>query len=82
MALSVPVREMASRVFTVAERPRGRRQLESRRTRAAISGKVAAIARASGWGKGDWRGVKNGCWAPGREGGYILTEGAVLLATC
>jgi len=48
VALSVTVRETEPRGFTVAEKPRGRRQLESRRTRAAMSGKVAAMVRASG----------------------------------
>ena len=37
----------ASRVDS-REKPKGRRQLDSRRTRAAMSGKVAAIVRASG----------------------------------
>jgi len=35
------------RKFTDTEKPCGRRQLDSRRTRAAMSGKVAAIAVAS-----------------------------------
>ena len=48
MALSVTVRQMAPCGFTVVEKPRGRRQLESRRRRAAMSGKVAALVRVSG----------------------------------
>ena len=42
------VREIAPQGLTVAEKPSGRRLLDSRRMRAAISGKVAAIAGASG----------------------------------
>jgi len=48
VALSVTVREIAARGFTVAEILRGRRQLDLRRTRAAMSGKVAAMDGASG----------------------------------
>jgi len=42
VALSVTVREMAPPMLTDAEKPRGTRQLDSRRTRAAMSGKLAA----------------------------------------
>ena len=76
------VREMAPRGLTVAEKLRGRMQLQSRRTRVAISGKGAAIAGASGLGEGVWRGAKKPRWAHGREGGPFLTGGATLLATC
>ena len=48
VALSVTVRETEPRELTVAEKPKGRRQFDSRRTRAAMSGKVEAIVRASG----------------------------------
>jgi len=48
VALSVTVREMEPRGLTVAEKPKGRRQFDSRRTRAAMAGKVAAMVRASG----------------------------------
>jgi len=48
VALSVTVRDIAPRGLTVAEKPRGRRQLDSWRTRAAMSGKVAAMVGASG----------------------------------
>jgi len=48
VALSVMVRETAPRGLTVAEKPKGRRQFDSRRTRAAMSGKVEAIVGASG----------------------------------
>jgi len=47
VALSVTVREMEPQGLTVAEKPWGRRQFELRRTRAAMSGKVAAMVRAS-----------------------------------
>ena len=48
VALSVTVRETEPRGLTVAEKPKGRRLFDSRRTRAAMSGKVAAMVRASG----------------------------------
>ena len=41
--MSVTVREMAPRGLTVAEKPSGRRQFDSRRRWAAIAGKVAAM---------------------------------------
>jgi len=82
VALSVTVKEMEPRGLTVAVKPRGRRQFDSRRTRAAMSGKVAAMVRASGCGDGDWRGAKKRRWAPGREGGPFLTGRATALATC
>jgi len=53
VALSVTVREIASHGLTVAEKPRVRRQLDSRRKRAPMSGKVAAIDGASGCGARD-----------------------------
>jgi len=48
VALSVTVRETEPRGLTVAEKPSGSNQFDSRRTRAAMSGKVAAMVRASG----------------------------------
>jgi len=48
VAQLVTVREMAPPGFTVAKALRGRRQLDSLRTQAAILGKVAAMAGASG----------------------------------
>jgi len=48
VALSMMVREMAPHRVTVAEKPSGRSQLDSQRTQAAMSGKVAAMAGASG----------------------------------
>ena len=48
VALSVTVREMAPPGLTVAEKPRGRRQFDSRRTRAAMAGNFAAIDGAFG----------------------------------
>ena len=47
VALSVTVKEMEPRGWTVAVKPRGRRQFDSQRTRAAMAGKVVAIVRAS-----------------------------------
>jgi len=47
VALSVTVSLIAPRGLTVAEKPRGRRLLALRRMRVAMSGKVAAMAKAS-----------------------------------
>jgi len=47
-ALSVTVRETEPLGLTVAEKLKGRRQFDARRTRAAMSGKVVAMVRASG----------------------------------
>jgi len=82
VAWSVTVSGVPPGALTVEDKPRWRRQFKSRRTQAAISEKVAAIVRSSGWGAGEWCGAKNIYWAPGREGGPILTGGATLLATC
>jgi len=82
VAFSMTVREMAPRALSVAAKPRGRRQYLSRRTRAAMSGKVAAMVGASGGRAGDWRGANKRSWAPGSEGGPFLTGGATALATC
>ena len=75
MALSVTVSVMAPRMLTDAEKPRGRRQSDSHRTRAAMSGKVATIVRASGWGTRERRGAKKRHCAPRREGGPFLMGG-------
>ena len=48
VALSVTVREIAPRGLTVGQKPRGRRHLDWRRTRAALSEKVAAMVSGSG----------------------------------
>ena len=48
----VPVRETASRLLTFAMKPFGRRQLESVRVAAAMSGKEAAMRVARAWGGG------------------------------
>ena len=47
VALSVTVRETEPRGLTLAEKPKGRRQFDSLGMRAAISGKGAAMVRAS-----------------------------------
>jgi len=47
VALSVTVREMEPRGLTEGKKPKGRRQFDSGRTRATMSGKVAAMASAS-----------------------------------
>ena len=48
MGLLVMVREIEPPGLTVAEKRKGRRQFDSRRTQPAMSGKVAAIVSASG----------------------------------
>jgi len=48
VALSVMGRKIAAGGLTVAEKPRGRRQLDSWRKRAAMSGRIAAMDGASG----------------------------------
>ena len=47
VALSMAVRQLAPRRLMVAEKPRGRSQLDSQRSR-AISGNLVAMAWASG----------------------------------
>jgi len=46
----LPVRETAPRGLTLAMKPFGRRQLDSVRVAAAMSGKEAAIGSARAWG--------------------------------
>ena len=82
MALSVTVSEMAPRMLTEVEKPRGKRQLDSRRTRAAMSGKVAAIAGASQWRTEERQRAKKRCCVPRREGRHFLTGRAAALITC
>jgi len=62
VALSARVREIAICGLTVAEKQSGRRQLDSQRTQAAMSGKVAEMGGASGCGAEDWREAKNRRW--------------------
>ena len=59
VALAVTVREMAPRGLTVAEKPRGRRQLESRRIRAAMSGRWRRWRKRLGEGKGSGEEQRN-----------------------
>ena len=54
--MEVRVREPLG--LTQAVNPRGKGQLASRRTDAAMSGAVAAIGMASWWGNGEEQGVK------------------------
>jgi len=82
VALSMAVRQLAPGRLMVAQKPRGRSQLDSQRSRAAISGNLVAMAWVSGWGAGDWQGAKKRRWAGGREAGPILTGAPTILATC
>jgi len=65
----VPVRGTAPRLLTFAMKPFGRRQLESVRVAAAMSGKEAAMRWASAWGAGLDLGAKKGLEAWGRDDG-------------
>ena len=67
--------------FTLAERSRGREALASRGTRAAKSGKVAAMRAAFGWAEGVERGEKKRTSAKGRGRGSLLGGGLLALVT-
>ena len=63
----VPVRETTPRLLTFAMNPFGRRQLESVRVAAAMSGKEAAMRCARAWGAGLDLGAKKRLEAWGRD---------------
>jgi len=70
---SVPVRETAPLLLTLAMKPLGRRQLESVRVVAAMSGKAAVMRCARACGGGFVLAAKKHLEAKGREkGGFIL----------
>ena len=69
----VPVREMASRLLTFAIKPFGRRQLDSVRVAAAMSGKEAAMGWARTWGGGLDLGAKKCLEARGRDDGAFIS---------
>jgi len=70
---SVPVRETAPLLLTLAMKPLGRRQLESERVAAAMSGKAVIMRCARACGAGSVLAAKKRLEARGREGGdYIL----------
>jgi len=67
----VPVRETAPRLLTFAMNPFGRRQLESVRVAAAMSGNEAAMRWARAWGAGLDMGAKKRLEAWGRDDGVF-----------
>jgi len=69
---SVPVRETAPLFWTLATKRLGRRQLESVRVAAAMSGKAAVMRCARAWGAGSALAAKKCLEAKGREGGDFI----------
>jgi len=67
----VPVRETVPRLLTFAMKLFGRRQLESVRVAAAMSGNEAAMRWAWAWGAGLDLGAKKGLAAWGRDYGVF-----------
>ena len=64
---SVPVRDTAPLSLTFTRKPFGRRQLDSVRVVATISGKVLVMQAARAWGEGVSRTAKKRQEAKGRE---------------
>jgi len=77
----VPLRDTAPRLLTFAMKPFGRRQLESVRVAAALSGKEAAMGWARAWGAGLDLGAKKPLKAWGRDDG-VFDSLSPSLATC
>ena len=69
----VPVRDTAPRLLTLAMKPFGRRQLDSVRVAAAMSGKEAAMHCARSCGAGLDVGAKKRHEAWGREDGVFIS---------
>jgi len=69
----VPFRETAPRLLTFAMKPFGRRQLESVRVAAAMSGKEAAMRWARAWGADLALGPKKRLEAGGRDDGALIS---------
>ena len=63
----MPVRDTAPLSLTLALKPLGRRQLDSVRVAATMSGKVLVMRAAWGWGKGVSLTAKKRGEAKGRE---------------
>ena len=70
---SVRVSETAPQLLTLAMKPFGRRQLESERVAAAMSGKVAAMRCAKAWGAGLVLLAKKAIEAKGSDDGVFLS---------
>ena len=69
----VPVSERAPRFLPFAMKPFGRRQLESVRVAAAMSGKEAAMRWTRAWGVGLDLGAKKPLEAWGRDDGEFIS---------
>ena len=63
----MPVRDTAPLSLTLTQKPFGRRQLDSVRVVATMSGKVLVMRAAKGWGRGVSLMVKKQREAKGRE---------------
>ena len=69
----VPVRETVPRLLTLAMKPFGRRQLDSVRVAAAMSGKEADMRWARAWGAGLDLGAKKRLEARGKDEGVYVS---------
>jgi len=78
---SVPSNDTETLALTVQVKERGREQLASLRTEAAMSGKWAAILSASGWGSKVVLEAKNLRTAWGSEGGDFVKTSPNATAT-
>jgi len=78
---SVPSSDTKPLSLTVQVKERGREQLASLRTEAAMSGKWAAILSASGWGSKEVLEAKNLRTASGRGGGDFVKTSPDTTAT-
>ena len=67
------VRETTPQLLTLAMKPFGRRELDSKRVAAAISGKVEAMRWARAWGAGLDLEAKKRLEAWGRDDGVFIT---------
>ena len=79
--MSVPSSDTEPLSLTVQMNERGREQLASLRTEAAMSGKWAAILSASGWGSKVVLEAKNLRTAGGRGGGDFIKTSPDATAT-
>ena len=75
------MREKVPRLLTFAMKPFGRRQLESGRVAAAMSGKEAAMRFPMGWGAGSDLGAKKRLKAKRRDD-VVRSPLSTVRATC
>ena len=69
----VPVGETAPRLLTLAMKPFGRRQLDSVRVAAAMSGQEVAMCWGRAWGAGSDLGAKKRLEALGSDNGVFIS---------